>query len=237
MKKTNRQSTIQLSTSQEDYLKEIFLLSERGEPVTTLALAQKIGVKSASVTDMIKKLVELGLVQRKPYQAIYLTEAGNRVALEILRHHRLLETFLAEKLGYRLDEVHGEAERLEHVISEQFEKAIARMLGHPRRDPHGDPIPTFDLVMPTDTTERTLYSLKKGDRAQITRIMLQDRQSLKNFKTLNLLPGTLITVLDKFEDCMQLSILGQEQKPIKIPLYISEKIMIVPSSLTSGKTQ
>ncbi|QSR86743.1 metal-dependent transcriptional regulator [Candidatus Methylacidiphilum infernorum] len=228
MKKINQHESIELSSSQEDYIKEIFLLTEQGQPVTTLSLAQKIGVKSASVTEMIKKLVKLGLVQRKPYHDISLTETGLRIAMEILRHHRLLETFLAKQLGYPWDEVHGEAEQLEHVISEQFEEAIAKLLGHPLRDPHGDPIPSRDLVMPIDENEKELISLNKGDKAEIRRIIAQDKQSLRQFYIIGLVPGTLVEVLEISTEEITLDIPAKGHKKVVIPSATGGKIKVVP---------
>ncbi len=138
-----------LSEAQEDYLKQLLLLEEAlGSPVSTQALAERLGVKPPSVTGMLKKLSALGLVAHAPYRGARLTEAGRRVALEVLRHHRLLETYLHQALGYGWEEVHQEAERLEHVISEDLEERIAEALGHPPFDPHGDPIPTRELALP-----------------------------------------------------------------------------------------
>ncbi|QSR89011.1 metal-dependent transcriptional regulator [Methylacidiphilum caldifontis] len=231
MKKTKTYESIELSSSQEDYIKEIFHLAERGEPVTTLALAQKIGVKAASVTEMVKKLTKLGLVQRKPYYEISLTETGIRIAMEILRHHRLLETFLVEKLGYQWDEVHGEAERLEHVISEQFEQAIAKLLNHPLRDPHGDPIPSQELVMPFEEQEQELVTLDKGEKAEVKRIIAQDPQSLRFFNTLGLLPGTMVEVLEVSAEEITLQIWGKAPHQASIPLFIGKKIKVIPRQL------
>ena len=131
----------ELSEAQEDYLKQIFLLEEDGSRVATQALAGRLGVRPASVTEMVGRLAHLGLVEHARYQGVSLTPIGRRIALEMLRHHRLLETYLVRELGYDWDEVHDEAERLEHVISERFERRIAEAMGHPTRDPHGDPIP------------------------------------------------------------------------------------------------
>ncbi|HQP42529.1 MAG TPA: metal-dependent transcriptional regulator, partial [Thermoanaerobaculales bacterium] len=142
---SGERSTLGLTAPQEDYLKQIFLLGERGDSVGTQTLAVRLGVRPASVTGMVQRLAELGLVDHRRYRGVSLTESGRRVALEMLRHHRLLETYLAETLGYGWGEIHDEAERLEHVISERFEERIAEALGHPTRDPHGDPIPDAQL--------------------------------------------------------------------------------------------
>ncbi|WP_457637512.1 metal-dependent transcriptional regulator [Oceanithermus sp.] len=176
-----------LSEAQEDYLKQIHLLSEGG-PVSTQALARRMGVKPASVTGMVKKLASLGLVDYAPYRGVTLTEAGRGVALEVLRHHRLIETYLAEALGYDWDEVHAEAERLEHHISEAFEARIAEWLGHPERDPHGDPIPTPALAMP-HAAGVAMNDVPPG-RYRLLRVRAQDEDTLALLARLGLVPGT-----------------------------------------------
>ena len=131
----------------EDYAKAIYSLARQGDgTVATNALAERLGVTPASVSAMVKKLDERGLVRHVRYKGVALTPAGERVALEVMRHHRLLETYLAEHLGVPWDRVHDEAEALEHVISEDLEARIAAKLGHPTHDPHGDPIPTAARV-------------------------------------------------------------------------------------------
>ncbi|MCB0132280.1 MAG: metal-dependent transcriptional regulator, partial [Caldilineaceae bacterium] len=130
-----------LTASHEDYLKAIYLLAKKGQKVTNSALANYLEVSPASTTNMVKKMADLKLVEYTPYQEMTLTPAGERVALEVLRHHRLLELFLHDKLNLSWDQVHAEAERLEHVMSDVLEDAIANALGNPTIDPHGDPIP------------------------------------------------------------------------------------------------
>jgi DtxR family Mn-dependent transcriptional regulator len=139
---------------------------------------------------MIQRLAEQGLVRHEPYHGVRLTNGGRRVALEMLRHHRLLETFLERVLGYGWDEVHDEAEQLEHVISERFEARIAETLGHPTHDPHGDPIPDADLRLPA--AER----MTGGSRATLARVGIQDRDSLHMLRRLGLVPGTVVEVLE-----------------------------------------
>src|SRR5512136_1485163 len=133
-----------LSPPVEDYLKTVYLLRERSGAASTTAIAAALAVTPASVTGMIKKLAEMKLVRHAPYQGVELTRSGEKIALEIVRHHRLLELFLIEALGYTWDEVHAEADALEHVISEEFEERMAARLGNPLVDPHGDPIPAKD---------------------------------------------------------------------------------------------
>ncbi|MBI3740826.1 MAG: metal-dependent transcriptional regulator [Chloroflexi bacterium] len=134
-----------ISRAIEDYVKAIFQLRVEGHAVTTSALADALGISNASATNMIKKLAKLKLARHSPYRGVELTRAGEKIALEIIRHHRLIETFLTEALGVPWDRVHAEAEKIEHVISEDLEERIANFLGNPRQDPHGDPIPSKAL--------------------------------------------------------------------------------------------
>jgi DtxR family Mn-dependent transcriptional regulator len=137
-----------LTDAIQDYLREIYKLGESDAPVSVTALAKQLGVSAASASAMVKKLAALELAVHEPYRGITLTEAGERVALEVIRHHRLLELYLAETLGLHVDDVHDEAERLEHVLSEELEARIDKALGFPTHDPHGDPIPNAKLEWP-----------------------------------------------------------------------------------------
>jgi DtxR family Mn-dependent transcriptional regulator len=145
--------TAALTDAIQDYLKEIYKLGVGGERVSTTALARRQGVAAASASAMVKKLAALGLVELVPYRGVSLTPDGERVAVEVIRHHRLLELYLAETLGIGIDDVHDEADRLEHVLSEELEARIDRALGYPTHDPHGDPIPDADLNWPGQTAE------------------------------------------------------------------------------------
>ena len=169
-----------LTTAVEDYAKAIYALQRRadGEPVTTNDLAARLGVTAASASSMVKKLAELDLVDHVPYRGVTLTAAGQRVALEVMRHHRLLELYLAEHLGVPWDQVHEEAEALEHHISEDLEARIAEKLGNPTHDPHGDPIPSVELEIDEGET-RALESLAIGDRARFVRISDSDPEMLR----------------------------------------------------------
>ena len=138
----------ELSDAIQDYLKEIYKLGAAGDRVSTNALAQRQGVSAASASAMVKKLAALDLVEHAPYRGVTLTHAGEQVALEVIRHHRLLELYLAETLGIHVDDVHDEADRLEHALSEELEARIDRALGFPTHDPHGDPIPDANLEWP-----------------------------------------------------------------------------------------
>src|SRR5579884_2391350 len=158
----------------EDYTKAIYALERRGsEPVTTNALADRLGVTAGSASGMVKRLGELGLAEHRPYHGVSLTEQGRRVALEVMRHHRLLELYLVESLGVPWDRVHEEAEVLEHVLSEQLEELIAAKLGDPTRVPHVDPIPTRELTIEERSTA-SLQTLNVGDCATFTRVSDSD---------------------------------------------------------------
>ena len=150
---------VALTDAIQDYLKEIYKLSSESDPASVSALARSLGVSAASASAMVKKLAALELADHQPYGGIVLTPAGERVALEIIRHHRLLELYLAETLGLDVDHVHDEAERLEHVISEELEERIDKALGFPTHDPHGDPIPDANLEWPGSTGGRRTSAL------------------------------------------------------------------------------
>jgi len=139
---------IPLSDAIQHYLRAIYKLGESGDSVSTTALAREMGVSPASASAMVKKLAALELVAHEPYRGVSLTPAGEQVALEVIRHHRLLELYLAETLGIHVDEVHDEADRLEHALSEELEARIDEALGYPTHDPHGDPIPDAELRWP-----------------------------------------------------------------------------------------
>ncbi|RIH90883.1 Iron-dependent repressor IdeR [Calidithermus terrae] len=206
-----------LSEAQEDYLKQILLLGSAPEgsslehttAVSTQELADRMEVKPASVTGMLKKLAELALVEYEAYKGVRLTEAGYKVALEVLRHHRLLETYLHQALGYGWEEVHAEAERLEHHISEAFEKRIAEWLGHPSHDPHGDPIPTAELHLPEGVPTRRLAALEAGERGLVARVGSQDQDALNLFAHLGLRPGALVEVLEHVPEGVRVRAAGE----------------------------
>ena len=183
-----------LSVAVQDYLKAIYALESAGERVTTSALARRMGVSAPSASAMTKRLDELGLVQRLPYRGVALSEDGRRKALEVLRHHRLLERYLVDRLGLSLDEVHAEAELLEHALSEELEARIDEELGYPTHDPHGDPIPdrALRLVHPDD---RTLLELEPGSRVAVARVPDGDSALLRYLGELGLLPGSTLELV------------------------------------------
>lgn len=185
------------SASIQDYLKRIYELTEWGRPASTNDLARELNVKPASVTGMIQKLAseKPALVEYQKHQGVTLTKEGRKAALEVIRHHRLIEAWLVQTLGYSWDEVHEEAERLEHVISEDFERRIAAAMGHPTRDPHGELIPSADLKMPSDDTT-PLSSLRPTQSAKIRRVDARDPDLLRHLDSLGLIPGTRIEIVE-----------------------------------------
>ncbi len=184
-----------LSAAIQDYLKAIYRLEEAGERATTSLLAERLEVAPPSVTVMVKRLAELGLVTHAPYREVELTAAGRRVALEVVRHHRLLEQYLAETLGLGIEAVHAEAERLEHALSEELEARIDESLGFPTHDPHGDPIPDPDLRV-AEAKSRPLASVERGARAVVRRVPDGDADVLRYVSELRLLPGSTVEVVE-----------------------------------------
>jgi DtxR family transcriptional regulator, Mn-dependent transcriptional regulator len=181
----------------ENYAKAIYALQRReGGAVTTNALAERLGVTAASASGMVKKLDALGIVRHVPYRGVELTDDGERLALEVLRHHRLLELYLAERLGMPWDRVHDEAEVLEHVISEELEALIAAKLGHPTHDPHGDPIPTPELTIDEGDTVG-LQDLDVGARGVFVRISDSDPEMLRYLGERGIAPGDRFEVVEK----------------------------------------
>lgn len=182
-----------LSEAIQDYLKEIYKAEAAGGRATTTAIARRLGVAPSSVTAMLKKLTALGLADHAPYRGVELTEAGREIALEVVRHHRLLEVYLAETLGLGIDAVHAEADRLEHVISEELEARIDQALGYPTHDPHGDPIPDVELKLERRDL-RGLDQLEPGEEATVQRIPDGDAELLRYLAGLALVPGCRIVV-------------------------------------------
>ncbi len=191
----------------EDYSKAIFALeSRKDEPVSTNALAERLGITPGSVSAMLKRLDEFGVTTHVPYRGVRLTDDGRRIALEVMRHHRLLESYLAEALGMSWDRVHAEAEVLEHVLSDDLEQLIAAKLGHPTVDPHGDPIPTAELELEERPTER-MESLQPGDEGLFVRVSDSDPEMLRYLAERGIAPG------DRF--------IVRERQPFGGPLFVS----------------
>ena len=183
-----------LTVAVQDYLKAIYVLETSGERVTTSALATRMGVSAPSATAMTKRLDELGLVERVPHRGVALTDAGRRGALEVLRHHRLLERYLVDRLGLSLDAVHAEAELLEHALSEELEAKIDEELGFPTHDPHGDPIPDRELRL-VHGESRSLLDLEPGTRGAVARVPDGDSELLRYLGELGLVPDASVEML------------------------------------------
>ncbi|MGM0545774.1 MAG: metal-dependent transcriptional regulator [Bacteroidota bacterium] len=201
-----------LSQAVEDYLKAIYTLQNEKKGASTTKIAESLEVSSASATNMIKRLDKMGLVDYQSYKGARLTDSGKKIALEIIRHHRLLELYLLEVMGYSWDEVHDEAEKLEHHISERFEDKIAQLLDDPTHDPHGDPIPTKEGLMP----EMNAEPLIEGDAEKeymVSRVKDQDPEVLRYLEKIGLLPGIKIEIQEKapFDGPITLLVEGKKQ--------------------------
>ncbi len=200
------------SAAIEDYCKAIYTLETRtDEPVSTNALAERLELTTGSVSGMLRKLGELGLISHVPYRGVRLTPDGRRLALEVIRHHRLLELYLAEALQMPWDRVHAEAEVLEHVLSDELEELIAAKLGHPTIDPHGDPIPSADLRLEEHPT-RSLESLQPGDAGELVRVSDADPEMLRYLAGRGIRPGGQIEVIERqpFGGPLLVSVDGRE---------------------------
>lgn len=203
-----------LSQSVEDYLKAIYKLDTEEKGASTTRIAEALDVSSASATNMVKRLSDMGLVNYQSYKGASLTESGRKIALEIIRHHRLLELYLLEVMGYSWDEVHDEAEKLEHHISEQFEDKIAELLDNPTHDPHGDPIPTKEGIMPEMDT-KSLVNAEEGIHYLVSRVKNQDPELLRYLEKIGLLPGAKLQIKDK----------GPFRGPITLNIENSEQVL------------
>ena len=218
-----------LTISIQDYLKSIYELTENGESASTNALAKKLNISAPSVTGMVQKLASAkpALVEYQKHQGVTLTKEGRKAALEVIRHHRLLEAWLVQTLGYSWDEVHEEAERLEHVISEDFERRIAAAIGHPLRDPHGELIPTADLKMPEDDST-PLAALRPNQKGTLQSVKAADTALLRHLKSLELVPGAQIEIQDysPFDHNLTIKV---GRKSFVLGLSITSKIYIEES--------
>ncbi|ULH16700.1 metal-dependent transcriptional regulator [Deinococcus sp. KNUC1210] len=223
-----------LSHAAEDYLKQLYLLSqvEPSRKVGTQALADALSVTPASTTGMLRKLSEMGFVTHAAYQGAALTPEGEALALEVLRHHRLLEAFLHQALGYPLDEIHDEAERLEHVISENFEARMAAWLGHPTHDPHGDPIPALDGSLPS-RSEWSLSRLQAGEFATVARIPAQDPAQVRSLVASGLTPGAELLMLGSDPAFGTLTLRLSGGPELTLSLQVAERVLVT-SLPTSG---
>lgn len=205
-------SSGRLSPAVEDYLKAIYKLQQSGAPASTSDVADALGISAASVTGMARRLTEMGLARHEPYKGIALTKAGTRVALEVIRHHRLLELYLKEMMDYSWAELHEEAERLEHHISEEFESKLDELLDYPTRDPHGHPIPTREGEMDEVGTDR-LADVEPGQQVVVCHLMDDDPALLTHLEERGLMPGAVLEVAEQrdFEGPLTIRIEEEEQ--------------------------
>jgi DtxR family transcriptional regulator, Mn-dependent transcriptional regulator len=194
----------------EDYLKAVWMLQQAESPVATSRIAERLGLTPAAVTAMIKRLAEQGLLRHEPYYGVRLTGAGELAALRIIRRHRVLELFLVEVLGYAWDRVHEEAERLEHAASDELIERLARLLGEPERDPHGNAIPTAEGEVDRGSYP-ALGELAPGDARRVLEVEVEEPEQLRYLGSLNLYPGAEVEVVEKspFEGPIQLCVNGE----------------------------
>ena len=217
-----RRSTF--TRAQQDYLKALYQLHGDQRPVPTRDLAQRLGISSPSVSEMVTRLTAQGLVEHDRYRGQQLTREGRKVALELVRHHRLLEMFLVQVLGYSWDEVHDEAERLEHVISERMEQRIFELLGRPQLDPHGHAIPTLTgKVRPV--SNRPLSECRVGEKLVVQGVSDDDPVRLRELERRGLLPGTRLEMVEesKFEGPIGVRIKGRRAS---IPLGLARALFV-----------
>lgn len=215
---------VRLTRAQQDYLKALYLLRGDDRPVPTRDLAQRLGISSPSVSEMVTRLTAQGLVEHDRYRGQQLTGEGRRVALELVRHHRLLEMFLVRVLGYSWDEVHEEAERLEHVISERMEQRIFELLGRPELDPHGHAIPSLAGKVRT-VSERALSEAAAGERLVVEGVSDDDPSKLRELERRGLRPGTRVAVVavSEFEGPVEVRIKGRRSN---VPLGLAKAIFV-----------
>lgn len=219
-----------------DCLKVIYAMQEQGQKVSTSAVSEHLGVSDATVTMLFKDFAAAGWVEHAPYRGVRLTPLGERKAMEVIRHHRLLELYLAQELGYSWDKVHAEADKLEHVISEEFEDKLDALLGYPTVDPHGDPIPSKDGVVIT-RKGCTLLELKDGQPALVLRINDQDPEKLRYLGQLGLYPETRVQLVGREPFGGSLNILVGE-KPQQVEQRLGEKLAehIIVTPIEAGET-
>jgi len=211
----------------EDYAKAIYALERQsGEPVSNSALATRLGVSPGTATAMVKKLAELGLAEHTLYHGVSLTSSGERIALEVIRHHRLIESFLADALGMPWDKVHDEAEVLEHYISEDLEERMASVLGDPSHDPHGDPIPDRTLTLVEESTV-ALGELDTGESATFTRVSDSDPEMLRYLDERGIRPGVQVTVRERepFGGALMVSVDGAAHP---IGSQLADRMLVAP---------
>lgn len=215
-----------ISAAMQDYLKAIHRLQQGEDRVTTLNLASELGLSGPSVTNMMKRLADLSLVEHNRYRGVRLTTSGEKVALEVIRHHRLLELYLAEAMGFAWDKVHEEAERLEHHVSSELEMRMDELLGHPEFDPHGDPIPSRRGDIPP-TSWVLLSNLPTGSKAYFRRVSDRDSEHLRLLSEINLMPGALVEVTSRggAEDTFGVRVANRRHT---IPTHLAASMQMEP---------
>jgi DtxR family Mn-dependent transcriptional regulator len=214
-------------------LKVIYEMQERGQHVSTSAVRERLGTSPATVTMLFKAFAQAGWVEHVPYHGVRLTELGEHKALEVIRHHRLLELYLARQLGYRWDQVHAEAEQLEHIISEEFEEKLDALLGYPTVDPHGDPIPRKDGTI-TSPAGSPLRELAEGQPARITRILDQDPDKLRYLGLLGFYPATRVQLLERapFGGPLRLRVgEGKHSTEALLGPELAQQILVLPTQV------
>lgn len=220
------------SRSVEDYLKAVFGLTQAGGPASTSALAEQLAIQPSSVTGMVKRLAEEGLLEHAPYRGVQLTDAGTRIALRVIRRHRILETYLTERLGYAWEEVHDEAERLEHTASDRLIEAMAHALDHPVRDPHGAPIPSPDGHMDPQSME-TLAEVPLGAPRVIQSVRDEEAAELQVMEAFGLVPGARVQVTAREpERPVQVQVRGAPPRPI--PVELAARIFVRTATGRAG---
>jgi len=222
------EDTSVLSRSVEDYLKAIYALCDAGTVASTSAIAESLDVQPASVTGMVKRLAESGLLEHVPYRGVQLTDLGTREALRVLRRHRILETYLMEHLGYRWEDVHREADRLEHAASDDLIERMAGALQDPRHDPHGAPIPTSSGEIES-TDSFTLAQLSPGVEAEVRAVRDDHADGLKGAEAAGLLPGTRVAILrtDPAAGVVLVKV-GVQEGEEEVPLEVAQRVYVVP---------
>ena len=224
-----------LTPSVEDYLKAIYSLCEPGEVASTSAIAESLQVQPASVTGMVKRLAEVGLAEHVPYRGVQLTDAGTREALRILRRHRILETYLTERLGYRWEDVHQEAERMEHAASDELIERMAAALENPSHDPHGAPIPTpAGEIEATDSL--TLAELAPGQDAQVRAVRDDQSEGLLAAELAGLLPGARVRILARtgVPPVLEVEVGASGAPPLHVPLEVARRVYVMELPPVTG---
>ncbi|QCC52371.1 metal-dependent transcriptional regulator [Halapricum salinum] len=219
-----------LSPEMEDYLKTIYEHQRETEgPVSTSAIAESMDVTPPTATSMMEKLEDRGFVEREKYKGVRLSDEGQTIAIEVIRHHRLLETYLTEKLGFDWAEVHDEADRLEHHISEEFERRVAAKLGEPDVDPHGDPIPSDALEPVNEAAGTVLSECEEGDVVEVNRVRDRDPDELEYLDKVGIVPGTTLTVVE-IAPIGMVEIELDDGSTVSLPEHVAATIRVVGSS-------